>query len=413
MRFLKRWVVLFHGRIVSNAMQITTAQVLIAESLSPDSPLYKVYLSHLLETIVSKGDVHETENTRHADAELAAQEICQLLRPWAILAPAQSRADDDENAENIASLQREAWFNIVVHGITPGSNLYKEHYEELRVLAIHSKPLIAEDRVDQADSDIELNPILRRGMNGPHTAEMKKRLIKLLGSQESNIKGLTYPRVIFLSAAYLVETLRADAGSCAHILSYFLDPGVNRNEMGSCMAAVADQVMALYLRRTLGGQCADSSAPHVAEQLAMVLKGCCHRIMRVQQVAFKCADKIISQMPSSLCQNSSLFTLLELLTIMWSSCLEAEIDEYEWKSTHVSTLGNVSLELSDDYDFRKKTLEAFYKRSRMWMMTVINVAPLDVKGLLQVISRSFSVKMATHHIRRTSRIMTTMEPMDI
>ena len=394
-------------------MQITTAQVLIAESLSPDSPSYKVYLSHLLETIVSKGDIQETGNTRQADLELAAQEICQLLRPWAILAPAQSRIDDKDDAENIAKLQREAWFNIVVHGITPGSTLYQKHYEELRVIAVHSKTLIAEDRADQADSDIELNPILRRGINGPHTTEMKKRLIKLLGSQESNIKALTYPRVIFLSAAYLVETLRADGGSCAHILSYFLDPGVNQNEMGSCMAAVADQVIALYLRRTLEGRYAHSSASHVAEQLAMVLKGCCHRIVRVQQVAVKCADRIISQTPSSLCQKSSLFTLLELLTIMWSSCLEAEIDEYEWKSTHVSTLGNVSLELSDDYEFRRKTLEAFYKRSRTWMMMVINVAPLDVKGLLQVNPRSCTANIVTYNIRRTFRIMTTMELMDI
>ncbi|KAL9121330.1 MAG: hypothetical protein Q9187_002118 [Circinaria calcarea] len=377
---------------------ITQAQVLIAESLSPDSPLYIVYLSHLLETIISKGDVQETESTRQADFELAAQEIAQLLRPWAILAPAQSRIDGEVDAENIATLQREAWFNIVVHGITPDSTLYQEHYEELRVIAIHSQPLIAEDRADQAESDIDLNSILRRGMNGPHTTEMKKRLIKLLGSQESNIKALTYPRVIFLSAAYLVETLRADAGSCAHILSYFLDPGVNRNEMGSCMAAVADQVMTLYLRRTLNERFSESSATHVAKQLAMVLKGCCHRIMRVQQVAVKCADRIITQMPSSLCQTPSLFTLLELLTIMWSSCLEAEIDEYEWKSTHISTLADISLELSDDYDFRKMTLEAFYKRSRTWMMTVINVAPLDIKGLLQTYLSDYDDDGAYGHI---------------
>ena len=361
-----------------------TARVYLAETLPQDSPMFQVYLSYLLETIVSKGDIHETENTHHADVELAASEIGQLLKPWAILSVANSRTGDNSNDENIASLQREAWFNIVVHGITPGSTLYEEHYEELRTIAIHSMHLVAQDRADQVESEIELNTVLRRGMNGPHTAEMKKRLIRLLGSQESNIRALTYPQVIFLSAASLVETLRADAGGCAYILSYFLDPSVNRNGMGNCMIAIADQVMAIYLRRTLGGHHADSSAAYVAKELATILTGCCHRISRVQQIAFTCADSIISQMPSSLCQKSSLFALLELLTIMWSSCLEAEIDEYEWKSTYDSVLGNISLELSDNYDFRRKTLEAFYKRSRTWMMMVINIAPLDVKGLLQV-----------------------------
>ena len=360
------------------------ARVHLAEALPRDSPLFQSYLTHLLETIISKGDIHETQNSHQADVELAAQEICQLLRPWGILARARSQIKHGIEDEDIDKLQREAWFNLVVHGITPGSDLYQKYLPELQILAIHLKPLIAEDRAGQSESDIELNTVLRRGMNGPHTAEMKKRLIKLLNSQESNIRALSYPRVIFLSATYMMETLRADGGNCAEILSYFLDPSINRNELGGCMEAVADHIMTVYLRRTLSSRSVDSSAPYVAQQLAIILTGCCHRILRVQQMAATCADKLINQMPSCLCQKSSLFALLELLTLMWSSCLEAEIDEYEWKSTYISALGKVKLELSDDYEFRRKTLELFYRRSKMWIMMIINVAPLDVKGLLQV-----------------------------
>ena len=390
-----------------------TARVYLAETLPRDSPMFHVYLSYLLETIISKGDIHESESTQHADLELAALEIGQLLRPWAILSAEYSQVGDDSTDENIASLQREAWFNIVVHGITPGSNLYEEHYEELKTIAIHSMPLIAQDRADQVESEIELNTILRRGMNGPHTAEMKKRLIKLIGNQESNIRALTYPQVIFLNAAYMVETLRADTGRCAHILSYFLDPSVNRNEMGNCMAMIADQVMAIYLRRTFSSQHANTSAAYVAKELAIILKSCCHRILRVQQVALTCADRLINQIPSSLCQRSSLFTLLELLTIIWSSCLEAEIDEYEWKSTYESVLGNFSLELSDNYEFRRKTLDAFHKRSKVWMMMVINTAPLDAKGLLQVSEIQSWFDDIANRFRRTCLSMMMTEPMDI
>ena len=150
------------------------------------------------------------------------------------------------------------------------------------------------------------------------------------------------------------------------------------------MVAIADEVMKIYLSRVLGGLHTDTSAPYVAKQLAILLTRCCHRIPKCQQVAASYADRLIGQMPSSLCQRSSLFALLELLTLLWSSCLESEIDEYEWKSTYTSTLGQVSLELSDDFDFRRRTLEGFCRRARNWVLKIVDIAPLDVKGLLQV-----------------------------
>lgn len=75
---------------------------------------------------------------------------------------------------------------------------------------------------------------------------------------------------------------------------------------------------------------------------------------------------------------------------MWTSCLEAELDEYELKANYASARGHVAIELSDDYDLRRSTLDNFYRRARIWVTTVISLAPLDVKGLLQVglLSRS-------------------------
>ena len=355
---------------------------------------------HILETIVSKGDVHESENTHRADVELAAKEIAQLLRPLAILMalPTVAASDNNSFAEDIARLKREAWFNIVVHGITLDSTLGQKHSAELRVMAAHSLPLVAESQGGRFENDIELNTVLRRGMNTSNTAEMKKRLAKLLAGQEAHIRALSYPKVIFLHAVYLVETLRAHTGQCASVVSYFIDPCVNEDEMAVCMMAISEEVMSIFLKRTLGGLHADTSAPYVAKQLAKILTNCCHRIPKCQQVAAFCADKLISRMPSSLCQKSSLFALLELLTLMWLSCLEAEIDEYEWKSNYSSTLGKISLELSDDFNFRRRTLDALYKRARMWVMKVINIAPHDVKGLLQTYLAEYDDDGAYGHV---------------
>ncbi|MCJ1389774.1 phosphatidylinositol-4- kinase [Xylographa bjoerkii] len=379
---------------------VTKARVQLANALLPESPLHQVYFLHLLETIVSKGDVHESENTHKADVELAAKEIGQLLRPLAILTASQTTTNTSSEPvdENAARLQRESWFNIVVHGIIPGSIIGQRHASELQILATHSHPLVTEDRADHLESDIDLNTVLRRGMNGDNATSMKKALINFLPTQESHIRGLSYPKVIFLHAAYLVETLRAYGGYCAPVLSYFIDPSVNQHDTGSCMVAIVDKVMAIFLKQTLGSLQTDTSAPYVAKQLAIILANCCHRIPKCQQVAASCADRLIGQMPSSLCQRTSLFALLELLSLMWLSCLESEIDEYEWKSTYTSALGNVSIQLSDDFGFRRRTLDAFYRRARTWVMKVINIAPLDVKGLLQTYLSEYDDDGAYGHV---------------
>jgi len=357
----------------------------LSTTLSRNSPLFRVYLIYLLEAVISKGDVHESENTHQTEVELVAQEITELLQPLALLVSTHSpQGEELENDEDVNALHREAWFNIVVHGITLSSKLGQQYENELRILAVHSRPLIAEDRADQLESDVELNTVLRRGMNAQHTAEQKRRLISVLPSRESEIRGLSYPKVIFLSAAYLVEILRAVSGDCTKVLTYFLDPSLKGSEMGQCMVTIADEVVGIYLSKALSDNHQEFAAPFVAKQLAEFFTGCCHRILKVQQVAASSADRIIIQIPSSLCQKSSLFALLELLTIMWSSCLEAEIDEYTWKSTFTSVRGKVSVELSDDYAVRRSTLNTFYKRAKDWVMGVMNIAPLDVKGLLQV-----------------------------
>ena len=347
---------------------------------------------------MSKGDIHEGQNTHTADVELASKEIAQLIKPLALLAPSIAQYGSMIENESTGPLQREVWFNIAVHGITPGSTLWEKSLDALRELARYSKPLIAEDRTNHLESDIELNTVLRRGMSGPHIVEVKKSLQKLLPSQETYIRSLPYPKVIFLHAAYSLETLRASTGSCAEVLSYFTDPAVNQDDTVLCMNTIATEVLTTYLTRTLKGLRPNSIAPYVAKELAKILTACCHRIQKAQDTAMSFADRIVSQVPAALCQRASLFAVLELLTLMWMSCLEAEIQEYEWKSTYISSITDVSLELSDDFPHRRRTLTRFQNHARNWVMKVINVAPLDTKGLLQTYLSEYDDDGAYGHV---------------
>jgi phosphatidylinositol 4-kinase len=374
------------------------ARLNISKTVSEDEA-FQVYLTHLLDAIVSKGDAQETSHKHLRDIELASQEIAQMLKPLAtLLAHNAQRADSIELDDSIVNLQRDAWFNIVVHGFDTNSDLGRQYIEELRTLARFSKPLIAEERPMLSESDIELNTVLRRGKSPEHTTEQKRRLVKLLPSCETDTRSLTYPEAVFLNTTYLVEELRASTGDCTKALAYFLDPKLRIGAVGNCMSAITIVAVRTYLTKTLSGQHHTFSTPYLAQQLAQIFAACCHRIARVQQAAAACAEIIVREVPSTLCQKSALFALLELLSIMWYSCLEGETDEYTWKSTFTSKKSDITVELSDDYVFRRATLETLHKRATSWVKGVIEVAPLDIKGLLQTYLSEFDDETSYGHV---------------
>ncbi|KAI1107915.1 hypothetical protein F4804DRAFT_296325 [Jackrogersella minutella] len=397
----------------------------ISANVKRDSPLFDIYWDHILDELISKGDIHQSQHMKESDVEFAAREIAQLLQPVAILMSTHdfvteiSGQDDDKH-----SLIRDAWFNIAVHGFTPLTERGQKYINELRIMAIHSPPLVAEQRGEQVESDIELNTVLRRANTSDRESRQKKQLTELVPSKTSDIRGLSYRKVMFLHAAYLVESLRADSGDCTKTLSYYLEPSMRKEDVRGVMEGITAVVMEKYLSKTLEAKLPTFSAHYAASQLATIFCGCCHRIQRVQHAAFYCADKFVREIPSSLCQKSSLFALLELLSLMWTSCLEAETEMYDPRSVFTSRLGNVTVELSDDYSFRKTTLNNLYTRAKSWVSLAVNLAPSDVKGLLQTylsefedegaygymsLGRSFAVEMGSS-IPATDQRLTSLDP---
>jgi len=401
---LKLYSRLCHDSLVKSNTSILEAvmraRLHLSQGIKRGTDNFEIYTVHLLDSIVSKGDAHEGENKHDADVELATEEIAQLLPPLATFAMSSAAVDSEEDLdiEGFSNLQRDAWFNAVVHGFTLSSPLGKKYRREMQILAQYSQPLVPEDRADQLESDIELNTTLRRGKSSENAADHRKHLIEVLPMCESEIRSLNYSETVFLTAAYLVENLRASAGDCTKVLVYFVDPRLRSGPMGKCMSAIAAAAVKTYLSRTLSGKSHAFSAPYVAQQLAIFFAGCCHRISKVQQVAIACADLIISQVPAALCHQSALFALLELLNIMWESCLEKETDEYEWTPTFKSKRGNVEVELSDDFSFRRATLTSIHRWAKTWILFVIDIAPLDIKGLIQTYLSEFDDEGAYGHV---------------
>ncbi|KAM0386668.1 hypothetical protein ACHAPY_001235 [Fusarium culmorum] len=399
---LKLFSKLCHTGVVDNQLflleAVRNARTFISANLRRDSQLFDIYFEYLLDDIIGLGDVHSSGHTKESDVQMAAKEIAELLHPLAIFMSSNDFASNPVTDDETYSLLRDAWFNIVVHGFATNTDRGKQYLRELRMIAIHSPPLVAEQRGEQVESDIELNTVLRRGMSNDRESLQKKFLSELVPSKANEIKSLSYRKVIFLQAAYLMEILRADSGDCTKVLSYFLEPSMAKGDVSSAMEGVAAAVMDKYIQKTQSGMDPTFSAQYAAEQLASIFCSCCHRIERVQQAAFVCADRILRDIPSALCHRSSLFALIELLSLMWSSCLEAETDVYAPRSTFTSELGGVTVELSDDYDFRRWTVDILNRKARVWVNTAINISPLDVKGILQTYLSEFSDEGAYGHV---------------
>ncbi|KAL2157420.1 hypothetical protein VTH06DRAFT_6112 [Thermothelomyces fergusii] len=401
---LKRYAAVVHDAVVEGKegilQAVMDARNYISANIQRDSPLFGVYLEELLDGIISQGDARAKQNhhTKASEVELAAQEIAQLLPPLAIFMSANPRAFEEPSDDDTRSMLRDAWFNIVVHGFTTSTDRGKQNLKYLRIMAVHSPPLVTENRGEQDESDIDLNPILRRGESSDRESMQKKLLTEQVPARSSEIKGLSYRKTIFLQAACLVESLRADAGDCTKALSYFLEPSMRRGEVSRTMDTIMNAVVDRYLYNVHNMANPIFSAQYAADQLAKIFRSCCHRIERVQQAAFGCADRLVESIPSALCQRSSLFTLLELLSLMWSSCLEAETDRYEPRTTFSSARGDVVVELSDDYQLRQLTLENLHKKAKTWLARAVDIAPADVKGLLQTYLSEFDEEGGYGHM---------------
>lgn len=225
---------------------ILDARIFLSKHLTSDSALYEIYLINLLECVIAKGDVRENEAKRPSDVELAAKGIKELLAPLATLLCETEKNGKVELAPEVATLFRDAWYNCAIHGFIYGSKLVDEFREPLLVIARNSPSLVSDTRGYQIESEMELNTVLRRGLNGPNTVEHKKRLGSLLVKNEADIKSLSYPTVVFLEAAITLETLRAITGCCTKVLTYFVDPTLKVGNSAGCMVSITSFVCFLF-----------------------------------------------------------------------------------------------------------------------------------------------------------------------
>lgn len=372
----------------SMAEAVMEARIRIAKSMDKNHQFYQLYLTELLKDISSKGDIHDVDHHRQkVNVRIPAEEISYIIPPLASLLPAVDEEQYLIDSEDISTAFRNAWFNMAVHGYNKESEWVAKNSNELEIIAWSSPPLVSENSSNQFESDLDINTILHRGSHQHDLNEQRQKVLTTFASAGSNaaqfeFRSLPYSKLIFLSAALLLESLRASAGDCSKAQLYFLDPSLRSGETSKFMTGITNEVMRIYLLKVKKKSLTPMS-PNISGHLRELLILCCHRISSVSTAAFESAHRLIVNIPSALCRRESLFTLLELLTLLWNSCLDEDVDQYSPRSTFTSAKAKIRLELSDSYSHRKSTLKALHDNATRWVQLAIDTAPLDMKGLLQ------------------------------
>jgi len=156
----------------------------------------------------------------------------------------------------------------------------------------------------------------------------KATLTKYIPLKSSDIKALIPAQVIFLLTSHDLETMRSSRGYVASITTYFLNKGVNsRESLSSCMDSIAEKVVRGCLNE-LNTRVMQHSLPvTISSELQKLLVASCHRIARARDIAGKYLNRMITSLPSLMCDEPLVCAILEVLTLLRRACEGEYTDE--------------------------------------------------------------------------------------
>lgn len=357
------------------------SKALLAEG--QNHPLYFIYLNELLSNAVSRGDVQVIEHHRsHGEISEVAKQVSYLFKPIAAILP-KDKPLTLENPETI-SLFRNFWFNLVVHGYNESSELTEKYQQELQTIAFNSPPLASEFPRQHAETSFELNTVLRRGSSNHNVKDQKHIISGISKSNSLEIRTLSYPKLMFLSATSLLEDLRVKTGNCTAILYYFSDPSIIKTNIEKYVGAIAIALIQKYIKFVnISNKNSYFSSDNIANQLTRLLIFCCHRNYDLQDAAFQCANLFLAKLPSSLCHSQSLFTLLDILTLLYDAVIDLSTNKYDAKHEFYLKHSKIKLTLLDSLKWRRSTLENLHRKAKEWCFSTLNKCNQDMKSLLQ------------------------------
>lgn len=368
----------------------------------------EIFLIELLQLFAEKGMQLQTVAS---SGKSSAEELAELNTDLATLLPAIAALLEHKDIHpevqpttEMVSLFRNLWFLSVLFGFASPKNISSNVGADgtanvaptsaaqaqaqivgksLSSISLKTPTLVPESAHNYLESDLEYNSVLKREFSNQTLDSQRKALSGVIPTHASEIRSFSYAQVTFLSTIYDLECLRSRMGRPSMVLSYFTNEGLNNSALVGAMQAIADKVIDFFIR-DLGSQVSKHSLdPRVSNEVKNLMLGCCHRVAKVRQVSQSILNKLIYALPSLLCDQDVVTTMLEILTLLRDGC-EAEFkDEFAPVYRYSSERAGVEFELSDSYVQRNEILSQFLTRSREYLGLIMTLAPLELQGILE------------------------------
>lgn len=368
----------------------------------------EIFLVELLQLFAEKGIQLQTVAS---SGKSSAEELAELNTDLATLLPAIAAVLEHKDIHpevqpttEIVSLFRNMWFLSVLFGFASPSNI-RSHVtadgnavsrpssaaeaqaeivgKSLSSISLKTPTLVPESAHNYLESDLEYNSVLKREFSNQTLDSQRKALSTVIPTHASEVRSFSYAQVTFLSTIYDLECLRSRMGRPSMVLSYFTNEGLNDSALVGAMQAIADKVIDFFIR-DLGTQVNRHLLdPRVANEVKNLMLGCCHRVAKVRQVSQSILNKLLYALPSLLCDQDVVTTMLEILTLLREGCEAEYKDEFAPTYHYVSERANISFDLSDSYVQRNEILSQFLTKSREYLSLVMKLAPLELQGILE------------------------------
>ncbi|KAG0669313.1 phosphatidylinositol-4- kinase [Maudiozyma exigua] len=355
------------------------------ESLNFTDEIYKMYLSDLLDSIVSSGDVEKPEHHRpHTEISRVADQIAGYLSPLATLLPRPGKTPIDlSKDEYLTNMFRNVWFNMAVHGFFYDSEIVKTNYNFLSTIAYNSPPLASNFPANNKEMSLDMNTILRRGSSNSNIKQQKQIVSRYLNANAVQQRTFSSSKVMFLAATVLLETIRCEAGDCSKILLYLTDPSIDSSNIDKSIISMSIDMVRKFVNLTEVGNLRLFNAKSIASQLNDIFLCLANKNTLLQDASFQCCDLFIKSIPSSLCHHNSLYTLLDLLTTLFDSVVDCQTNKFDVKYEFYLNHSQRKILVPGSKAWRTATLSGLRKAAKDWLKFLLNCSNEDTKILLQ------------------------------
>ncbi|CAI2164532.1 12975_t:CDS:10 [Funneliformis geosporum] len=393
------------NKIVTTA--VLKCQLDLASRLNSRPEFYGLYLLRILSLFVEKGVAIQQTVEKNGNFQVTslAGEVGILLPVLKTLLSHDDFTDHMNSSEELVPLFRDLWFHCIQYGFVSEETWIPEWRESLVVIAQKTPPLVQET-INYLESDLEFKSVLRKGNSDQDLAMVRSSLSSFLPNRAYEIKYFSFAEITFLLSVYHIEIMRSQMGQCSFILRYFVNQGISASKLVGCMEEIGNQVIEVFIRECSNRAIAHIINENLRNQVRNLMIATCHRLSKVSQLSIKYLDNLMTAFPSLLCDKKLLFLLLELIELLWQSCEAEYLNEYSPTYTFVSSKVGVSLDLPDDYNYRREILSRLCENSKKWLTAVMTRVPSEIRGLLENYLAEFDPDLSDHsaHMGRSIAI---------